>query len=229
MGYAYLSSAINGTTDFSNVTTGAINTSGATLLVVLISSSGAANLTPTDSQGNTWTHAQSNTCTGTANRIFYCVNPSTSASHTFSVSGSFRFPAIAAYAFSGADPSPLDVTNGHDNGTTTSAFNTGSVTPSVDNCLIVAGLCNNVSSAATIDSGFTALSYQSGGSTSQSLGTGYLIQGGAGAVNPTFSWSGACDADASIVVFKPLPPLVYPHLMTTYPNRVVGRLSVVPY
>jgi hypothetical protein len=107
--------------------------------------------------------------------------------------------------FSGAHATaPFDVQNG---ATTAGAATlaTGSVTPSQDNSLIVAGLGFNVSSAGpTINSSFTRSSWVNFGSgNNYGSAEAYLVQTTAGAVNPTWTKGNTEAAAATIAVFKP--------------------------
>jgi hypothetical protein len=62
---------------------GPINTLGSDLIII-----GTNSASPSDSAGNTWSLL---TASGNGTRFFYCVNPTTSAAHTFSC------PQYAAY------------------------------------------------------------------------------------------------------------------------------------
>lgn len=204
MAIALLNRTATGTTDLNNITSASIDTTGASLLVVVVSAT--ASITPTDSQGNTWTLAVEGTVSGRYVDIWYCANPTTNAAHTFSAASSFKTPAIAAYAFSGTLTSGvLDLTSHHDSGSSQTSWAAGSapVTPSQDGSLLFAALNTApVSSTPAIDSGYSALGYYSPSVTSQNMGTGYLVQTTASGSNPTFSWSGSVDACGAVAVFK---------------------------
>lgn len=140
MAYALISSvaaAING----NNATTGAIDTTGANLIVVI---SGAVSATPsiTDSKSNSWTDltVYGSTLTG---HISYSSPSSVGSGHTFTANGSGN-PCLAVMAFSGSVGSPFD---GAENGGNTAAGMSqasGNVTPSTTGCLVVTGLIYNV-------------------------------------------------------------------------------------
>jgi len=189
-------------------TTGAINTTGANLLVVVVSQYGnIAEGTLSDSKGNTWTGLTLKTGPGTValSRIHYCVPSSVGSGHTFTYSSaSNMFGEIAVMAWSGAAASPFDVENGGSTGSGTS-LQPGSVTPSLNGSLLVAGVSiTDGSSSYSIGSGFTVIAnVPFSASVNEGLLAAYLVQGTAAAINPTFSWTGSAEAAATIAVFKP--------------------------
>ena len=87
-------------TNGNNVTTGAINTTNASVLFVLAAVDSTSSEVITDSASNTWT-ARTDFGAGTNHvRLFYCINPTTSASHTFTCTIASGKPSIAVAAFS---------------------------------------------------------------------------------------------------------------------------------
>jgi hypothetical protein len=80
----------------SPVTTPAIDTTGATLIIIAAADDVAPSV-PTDSAGNTWTPLTLwDQGTTMLVRLFYCVNPTTSTSHTFTVAGDVPGLAVEA-------------------------------------------------------------------------------------------------------------------------------------
>jgi len=136
-----IGTAVGCTTDTKNLTTGAINTIGANLLVMIVPCN-AGPTTVSDSAGNTWT-GLTQRGTGTSDpsiRIYYCYNPTTSTTHTFSSAlGTANYASMIVFAFSGALGSPFDqeagtvVTSAH-------SVQPGSITPSGSGYLYVAGI-----------------------------------------------------------------------------------------
>jgi hypothetical protein len=188
--------------------TDAIDTTGATLLVLVISAINAVALggTPTDSKGNTWTARTVYSSGGNgAVRVWYAENPVVGSGHTFTYTRASSFPVIMAIAVSGAAlASVYDVENGAGQvgGTT---LQPGSVTPSAANALLVAGTgIDGVGRTATINASFTGLIGIAGdGATRMGGYAAHLIQGAAAAVNPTWTYSGAVSrVAANITVFK---------------------------
>lgn len=186
------------------ITTGAINTTGANLLVMGVAYyTGSAIPTVSDSKGNTWTALTSRGSSDAGAKIFYCVPSSVGAGHTFSVTAGLAI-AFGVHAWSGANATPFDVQNGATSNATTS-LQTGSVTPSANNSLLVTiGVPGGTSTSYSIDSGFTTTFNQNVASgTSEGAIMSYLTQGTASAINPTISWSGgSVTAAAAIAVFK---------------------------
>lgn len=177
-------------------TSPAIDTTGATLLVIVNSDFNFGALsTPADSKSNTWTNRTSYNGGGAKMRISYAENPTVGTSHTFSCGGNSN--GIAVIALSGTKTSAVyDVENGSGGG------QAGSVTPSEDNEILIAGLDNNAAATYSIDLGFTIQeqrAYNPGDNT-MGFGLAYLIQTTLAAKNPT--WSGGSPGASCIATFK---------------------------
>lgn len=181
-------------------TTSALNTTGANLIVVVAAYDSAATLS--DSLGNTWngltaySHGSDN-----YTKIWYCYAPTVGSAQTFTLSISYGYLAVAA--FSGATTTPFDIENG---AYTTGgvSLQTGSITPSIDNELIISGLCfGGNSSAPSVDSGMTITDSTT---ASQNVSYGgalaYKIQTTAAAINPTWSWTTSEANSVAIASFK---------------------------
>ena len=187
-------------------TTGAINTTGATLEVAIISdSSGTPTLT--DSLGNTWVQIGTYEVDGNSDAligVFYVSNPTVGASQTFSIA-TCNFCTLAVAAFSGTATS--SVLSGHTQGNSASgsSINAGSITPPANNYLFVAGaVANNSNSLSSIGSSFTITdngAYNPGVAESGALA--YFVQGTAGALNPTWTTDNAFGGAAVLVTFAP--------------------------
>lgn len=145
-------------------TTGAINTTGATLLVAYLGGFGGSP-TISDSAGNTWHYLASNTSSGSSGQgnscIAYAYGITTNAAHTFTTAGGFSQGIV--YAFSGT----LTTAAVYDSSNGTGALNSpasplqpGSVTPtSLD--IVITGLASDAGSqlltVSSINDGFTQL------------------------------------------------------------------------
>jgi len=206
MAYALIDHTAAGSTDGNGVTTGAINTTGADLLVAVISDySAGGGVSFSDSKGNTWALlTQYNDGVAARVQIAYVKSPSVGSGHTFTATNAFTFPSVCVAAFSGSDLSaPFDQQNGASNSSTTSQ-QPGSVTPSANNELLIAGVSfNGAFSGLSVNSSFTSLdsaAYAGGACLGSALG--YKIQTSAGAENPTWSWTGTAGAAADIATFK---------------------------
>lgn len=186
-------------------TTGAVDTSGADLLVVTVSDGFGAIGTVTDSKSNTWNALTTYTQGATGGRvtIYYAYNPNVGSGHTFTYAGANVFCAVEMTAWSGAlltDPF------GTENGATTAgatSLSTGSVTPSEDNMLLISVLSFGASNTAAINSSFT-ISHQGNYSAATNYGgaQAYKVQSSAGAENPQWSWGASTAAAAAIATFK---------------------------
>lgn len=207
MAYSLISSVATGGSA-NGVTSGSIDTSGADLIVVAASQygNGQANATLTDSKGNTWTQlTQYHNSVPDVTRItlYYCFAPTVGSGHTFTLSRTDSYPSVAAMAFSGSITSPFGNENG-DRGTAVTSVATGSITPPEDDCLVVSALgYDTPGSGATVNSSLTGLV----GTTPttgqyQGIGMAYIVQTAAGAINPTWSWSGATYGNATVASFK---------------------------
>jgi len=204
--------------DGSDLTSGAINTTGASLLVVYAAAChGCTSVTFSDSASNTWT-GLTNVADSQESRFWYASNPSISASHTFTEarSGVLFNAAFCVAAFSGAQvASPFDQQNTNFNsGSTTIA--TGSITPSQSGELIVAGVASGAENTTpSIDSGFTLVDSVAGDGHDL-VGLAYLAQGAAAAINPTWTLESG-DNQAAIASFKaagastrrPIAPVIF--------------------
>jgi len=183
----------------SSVTTDPINTSGATLIVI---AAATYYYTPSgsylsDSAGNTWTALTVYGPAGTRKvLLLYCVNPTTSASHTFSYNAT-SYISLSVAAFSGtALSSVLDSETGDDDSTP------GPLTPTQDNCLIVAAACYGAGSTYSIDDGFTEAGEIAHGGVYVGCMMGYKIQTTAASANPTFGPSDAYGDATAIAAFR---------------------------
>lgn len=160
-------------------TTDAIDTTGANLIVCSVAFFGSFT-SFTDSQSNTWTQVREETYFGTAtNRMYYTAAPSTSASHTFTLSAGS--PRTACASFSGAHASPADLNTGNLL-VPSQTIQAGSLDPSEDNCVIVSALYYESGGAVSIDSGFTGIT-----PLNQFVGIAYKIQTTHSAENPTWT------------------------------------------
>lgn len=206
-------------TGANNITTPAINTTGADLIVVVESyynpKTGAVL---SDAAGNAFTLAtsQNNANAIGAGAIYFVQAPVTNASDTFTLTrtaGSV-YASIDVFAVSGSAANPLDQVNGAVLTTSGTSLQTGSITPSQNGELVIAALAmGDNSSAYTVNGGFTisdSVNWAYGSGEGSALG--YLEQGTAAAVNPTFSWTGYSIGVAMIASFKgagasPLPSI----------------------
>lgn len=189
-----------GSGDTSAVTSPAIDTTGATLLVVVTARFGST-MSVTDSKGNTYT-ALTDYLSGDAVQIHYCKNPTVGSGHTFTGTTAAGYPSISVGAFNNTDTTAnADQSNGATSASA-STLATGSVTPSTDNQLLVAGVAHD-KAAQSINGGFTVLDSKAY-SASNYIGSAlaYLVQTTATAANPTWDTTTAGNICAAIATFK---------------------------
>lgn len=187
-------------------TTTGFDTTGATLLVAVVGSyNQTTQPTISDSKSNTWTAltAYEDGASRTRVRIYYVANPSVGAAHTATAAQASCFCSIAFAAFSGVTTtSPFDQQNGSftDSGT---SVQPGSITPSEDNTVVIAGLgSDTAASSHAINGSYTLQVSHDGGGAHLGSHLAFWIQTTATATNPTYSWSGTDQASAAIASFK---------------------------
>ncbi len=189
-------------------TSAAIDTTGADLIVWTISHAVANNPGYSDNQSNFYTQPGSAVRDGNNHGELewrYKFNPTTSVSHTFTVSGTDSYPSCCVTAWSGSG-SFLDGQSAGAGTASATSLQPGSITPSQDNCLVISGFCTSGSLGDTgsIDSGFTLSDQIGAHATYFGDMCAYLIQGSAAAANPTFTLSGsATEIAAQSLVFRP--------------------------
>ena len=207
MAIALVSNTGKGSTGGGSVTTDAIDTTGATLLVIVL---GYFDSTPTisDSKGNTWTALTNSDGPLSSNcQIFYVANPTVGSGHTFTNGTASSFSSILVSSWSGvATTTPFDQQN-QNTGTAVTTVTTGSITPGENNELVIAGLCLRdigvTGDTVTIDGGFTISNQVPGvGSNNLEGAMAYLVQTTAAAANPAWSWTNSDSAAAAIASFK---------------------------
>jgi hypothetical protein len=184
----------------SNCATSALNTTGATLLVIGKTDYSSTMATPTDSNGNTW-----NGLTLFANwfgnsrefQMFYAYNPTVGTSHIFYAGGSSSDSNIFVSAYSGTltTSAVFDTQSGAGN-----SAQPGSITPSqTGELLVTLYYTENLStSGPSINDGFSVLNFQP--STYPGGADGFLFDSNTSAINPT--WSGGGNTGVSMASFK---------------------------
>jgi hypothetical protein len=199
MAIAFVADSEAGSIGGTTVTTAGIDTTGANLIVLEVVHLQGTNPTVSDFYGNTWTPLTlRNAGGGHASRLHYCLSPSVGSGHTFTASQSTSFPSIHVEAFSGVGAYDQESGAGAGSGT----VQPGSLTPPSNGALFVCGLGNGGGSGATINSSFNKTSgLDTSGGNHFGGAIAYLIQGTAGAVNPTWSSTNGGDWTAVMATF----------------------------
>jgi hypothetical protein len=186
----------------STFTTGAVDTSHASLLVVLLSYNAVPVLS--DSKGNTWTPLTAQAGASGSSQLYYAANPIVGAGHTFTATGVNKFAVLSMAAFAGVvSLTPFDQQNGTALGAATT-IQTGSITPLFSNELLIAGVAGDSGATApTIDTSFVISDATAGSAgVNQMGGLAYLIETTIAAKNPTWTTTGANAESAVIASFR---------------------------
>lgn len=224
------------------VTTPAIDTTDATLLVAVISTSDGATAGPihiSDSRSNIW-HLVTRFpagATGGGNggrcEIWYAQTLNGfSTAHTFTVLG--PYPAVAVAAFSGGPNLTLDVVAGATADGSVSGITLGPITPKDRLAMVVTGLCMTDALTPSIAGGFTRIENRTFvNGQGQGVALAYKIVPTPAPATVAWTWAGSMGSDAVLATFlpeggapitsgEPLPPT----LRTIAPLRDLGAASV---
>jgi hypothetical protein len=203
--YALVANTSLGSTTSNNVTTASINTSGSTILFVIVADWVGAATTVTDSKTNTWNPRVNQAANDTQVQLYYAINPTVGSGHTFTGTSTGGFPALAVLAFSGGDTSaPFDVQSAGGAGGSVTSVAAGSLTPSAANDVLIAGSAMGTAgvTVSSVDAGFTLLDNLAATANAYGVASAYQIQTTATARNPTFTLSGSTNAAAVLNAFK---------------------------
>jgi hypothetical protein len=197
------------------IVTGAIDTTGADLLVAVVGDyGGTAAAVVTDSKGNAWMALTSyQTSSQGKITIWYTQGSAVGTGHTFTVTdAASTLPAIAVSAWSGS--APINVVDKQAGNTSPSGQTcaAGSVVPSYPNALVLTGFTavGDGGSAPTVDAGFTL--------RANAIGTGFTTGVSAAvaskitsvAASPIWTNPTGSSTAAAIASFQPKPPLARP-------------------
>lgn len=201
MTIAYVNSGI--AQGLNSASIGATDMTGANFFGVTV----GCNLVPattdiTDSAGNSYAArtAYADGVFGAFQKIFYSENATSLSNQTFTVTKASFVGTFAVAGYSGVATSSSYDGNENGNTASTSPCTTGSVTPSVDGCLLLFGCAVAWTGNLSVNVGTLRQSAALSSSYAGSLAD--QIQTTATARNPSFSYSGSSTA-ASIAVFKP--------------------------
>lgn len=171
-------------------TSGAINTTGATFLVVAGSCQGTQlSGVVTDSKSNTWVFQRYGAGTDVDVYIAVCYSPIVGSGHTFTyTTGVATFPSFEVMAFNNIVTSAFNQSAGTSG--TSSTIQAGSVTPSVAKTLIIATVAinNNGGGSVSIDSSYSITdSVAFSGGLYYGSSSAYKVLSSASAQNPTWN------------------------------------------
>jgi len=196
-------------------TTSGIDTSTVTYMQVWVSSYSGTNVIGSgalhDNKSNTFNFV------GFANDglnisrlcIWDCLNPTVGSGHTFTLDNAGgaiggSFPSIAIVGTKGnAASSVIDQGSGTSSTASGTSVQPGSITPSTNNQLVIAGASVLGAWSSGGVSGMTLLDSLPGdGVNYQGIIIGYTIQSSATPINPTFSWTTSENNSAAIESMK---------------------------
>ncbi len=188
-------------------TTGtAIDSSGANLIVLAIATDAGVTLVSgdvSDSKGNTYTLVGATYGTTVRTHTFYKAAPTVGSGHTFTVTKTSSFAALASIAASGAHATPLDLEDGANSANSPIQPTTG-ITPSQANCLVTSAWGEStVGGAVTGPSGYsTPDTVDTSGGSNFGVGFAYLIQTSATFTQPQWAEVGGGSMSTQVVSFK---------------------------
>lgn len=174
-------------------TSGAIDTTGATVLVGLVTRTNVTASTFSDSKSNKWALIKSEGVGSAGAAVdLYLAYPSIDgigSGHTFTVASGFPCLYVAAFSQSQL----LDIASVKSaNNSSANSIQPGSMTPAQDNSVIIACMSYRDTTTISVDGGFTIIDQQPFLASNYIGGAlAYLIQTSAAASNPTFSWTNA--------------------------------------
>lgn len=210
------------------VTTSAIDTTGANLIVVGIAWYSVTSPSVTDSAGNGAPTAltTSNIASDVGAKLYYWLNPTTSASHTFTLGPANVYGGLIVAAFSGVKTSSAFDQQAGATSASATGLSPGSVTPSEDNELVIfiAGKGGNTTTVDSTTVGSMIGNYAGITAVTYALGMGYEIQTTAAASNPSLSGTGSSVMAARIATFKAEPAASGRLGRILGPNGVYGRI-----
>jgi hypothetical protein len=207
-----------------NVTTSAINNTGATAFVACVGSLQGGTNTIFDSSSNTWTALTQLSNPDPTVQLFYVLNPTVSSSQTFSLTnGSGNTSGIYVYSFSGTGTFDQTSPSGGTKGAFVGSFQPGAFTPTVNGELIWTCNTTNNSFTYTINSGFSSPAQ----TANTNSGFSYLVQATSASINPTWTWGTSATYAMSMAAIKPsasVAPQVPPFVIARWlPERMLAR------
>lgn len=221
----------------SGCTTGSIDTTNATLIIVAPASKNGSAFTVADSKSNTWHALTLYTPTGGGSyqtQIYYAYAPTTDSAQTFTCGGGGSFPTCFVSVWKGTYTTSAVYDTGSDQGAVAQGglyINLPYATPTCNGELSYTVWGTNADSVSglAIDSPFTILD-QTNGASADFSGQATVIQTRAGAVAPTWSVTaitGASGGTSSIASFKPADcvaaprPAAYPYIPVLQSNESI--------
>lgn len=169
---------------------------GCKFIIVLVSR--FSTVAFSDDQGNSYTPLTEQNASGDPSvRLYHKINPTVGSTQVFTTSGGNCYGSALILGFS--DNVTFDAENGAGSGSGTT-FNTGSLTPNIDNELLVYGIGGGAGGidVSSVDVGTLALHTANNGDR-YGMGIGYQIQTTATARNPQFTMNASAARLAAVI------------------------------
>lgn len=181
-----------GSSNTVSVTTSAVNTSTADLIIINVGwySGISAVLVVTDSKGNLYTPLTAHTnASDVVDQLFYCPQPTVGSGHTFTATGGGAiYPGINVLAVSGSAVAPFGAESAGGTATAASTIQPGSLTPGADNALMVTGVgWDGDSAGVSVNQSFVANTLPFAVTFNEGASLAYLVLAVAAAKNPTWN------------------------------------------
>ena len=191
------------------LTTASIDSTGSSLVIINVADGQGSTLgVISDNKGNTWTALTTyNDGVLTRCKMYYCINPTVGSGHTFtytSTTNSFASVTVLLLANTGA----IDQTNGASSAVLVSSLAPGSVTPGVNDEIVITGVNGGggTNPAPGTPTGYTLVLSNSAVLNARfASGMAYQIQTTATATNPSWTFGTITRASTNIVTFRFLP------------------------
>lgn len=205
---AVVSSVSAASGDGNTVTTSNIDTTGATLLVLTITSQPATDAfvtTISDNKSNIWKPLTRAYNIGTGYQVqMFIADPATltvGSGHNFTYTTTGTYPTISVVAASGNYRYPVLLTNNAQSGSATpTSIKPGKIHSVGAPALVVTGAIFPLGTSPSV-SGYTALAYGLSGGANYGGGSAYQVVAGGVDIDPTWSWTTGTTSAALVVAF----------------------------
>lgn len=185
---------------FSQAITASLDSTGADIIFAAVAKNGnGVAATMADNKGNTWNGLTAREVTaGERIQIFYAINPTVGSGHIFTGGGTFVSMVVAGFS-GGHLSSPFDTGRESGNDTFGTTLSPGSITPSVNDALVLQALAFNTvqSGLVAISAGYTIIAQLDRiGAARMGIALAFQRQTTAAATNPT--WTAALTSMAAV-------------------------------
>lgn len=169
-------------------TSSGVDTTGADSLWIVLGYATTNTPAVSDSKGNTWS-LQGPQDSGFGHRIalYYAESAIVGSGHTFTATVTGGNVGIAIIAFSGGKASGMADQHADSFAVFASMVQAGSITPSENDCLIIAGFASPGGSYSAVNESYTVPANVAQSGSNFGVAVGYKLQTTATATNPTWT------------------------------------------